>query len=149
MKWKSSQNLAENASSMLPKLAEKYFSAGRAAAKETSAKKLHRFRLATKQFRYSLELFQPVYGSSLNRHLKSLRGIQDALGKISDFQTIEEAVKGDKKLAAKLARAKSRKIREFRKEWKKFDSSDQLKGWKTYLTRQRTASPPPAKRAAR
>src|ERR1700682_1410987 len=88
MKWKPSRSVIENASSVLPKLVEKYFKSGRTAADgKRSPKELHRFRFRTKQFRYSLELFRPVYGPSLDRRLNSLRGLQAALGKLSDYHS--------------------------------------------------------------
>src|ERR1700680_5198811 len=97
MKWKLSHNAIDNAGEKLPKLAEKYFRAGRrAAGKKNTPKQLHRFRIHTQRFRYSLELFGPIYGPTLDRHIASLRGIQDALGKVSDYQTIQEMIAGDK-----------------------------------------------------
>jgi CHAD domain-containing protein len=136
MKWKLSHNAIENAGAKLPKLAEKYFQAGRKAAdKKNTPKQLHRFRIQTKRFRYSLELFGPIYGPTLDRHIASLRGIQDALGKVSDYQTIQEMIAGDEKLEADLHKSRERKMKEFREEWKKFDSEGQLQRWKAYLTR--------------
>ena len=140
MKWKLSHNAIENAGAKLPKLAEKYFQAGRKAAdKKNTPKQLHRFRIRTKRFRYALELFGPIYGPTLERHIASLRGIQDALGKVSDYQTIKEMITGDKKLEAEDHKAQERKMKEFREEWKKFDSDGQLQRWKTYLTRTHAA----------
>jgi CHAD domain-containing protein len=140
MKLKLSHNASENAAARLPKLAEKYFRAGRKAAdKKNTPKQLHRFRIQTKRFRYSLELFGPIYGPTIDRHIKSLRGIQDALGKVSDYQTIQEMIAGDKKLEAEVHKARDRKIKEFREEWKKFDSAGQLQRWKAYLARTHAA----------
>jgi len=140
MKWKLSHNAMENAGAKLPRLAEKYFRAGREAAeKENTPKQLHRFRIETKQFRYSLELFLPIYGPTLDRHIASLRGIQDALGKVSDYQTIQEMLAGDKEFEARVQKARRKKINEFREEWKKFDSEGQLQRWKAYLTRAHSA----------
>ena len=136
MKWKLSQNAIQNAGAKLPKLADKYFRAGRKAVdKEITPKQLHRFRIETKRFRYALELFGPIYGPTLDRHIASLRGIQDALGKVSDYQTIQEMVAGDKKLEVKVQKAQRKKIKEFREEWKKLDSEGQLQRWKAYLAR--------------
>ena len=135
MKWKLSRSAAENARAQLPKLVAHYFEAGRkASAKGKTPKQLHRFRIETKRFRYALELFRPVYGPTLEHHLAALRGIQNALGKVSDYQTIEEMVAGDTVLEAKLKKSRSRKVKEFRDEWKKFDSGGQLRRWKAFLT---------------
>jgi CHAD domain-containing protein len=134
MKWKMNMNAGSNARKVLPKLAETYFEAGRKAADgKQSSKALHRFRISTKRFRYALELFEPVYGDSLKRRLKTLHTLQDALGKISDCQTILEMLDGDKAIEAKLERAMKRNSKEFRKQWEKFDSNGQLKHWKEYL----------------
>jgi len=136
MRLKTTRNAAETARVLLPKLLEKYFKAGRKAAKgETSPKKLHGFRLATKQFRYSLELFRPLYGPSLERKLSALSGLQGVLGKLSDYHSVRTLIKGDKALEQKLDRATGKKLKEFREQWAAFDTEGQLKRWKTYLAR--------------
>ena len=135
MKWKSTLSASANAHSRLPKLAENYFAAGRKAAGKHSPKALHRFRISTKQFRYALELFGPVYGASLKRRLKALHKLQDALGKISDYQSILELLDGDRATAARIEQAIKRKTKDFRREWKEFDTDGQLKDWKDYLGR--------------
>lgn len=146
MKWNPSRNATDNVRRKLPKLTQKYFRGGRQAVKEEAPERLHRFRLQTKRFRYTLELFRPIYGPSLDRHLKSLRGIQDALGKINDYETICELIAGDKQLLADVRKAQQKKVKEFRQEWKKFDSDGQMRRWKAYLTRATTA---PRKRSVR
>jgi CHAD domain-containing protein len=150
MKWKLSRNAIENARAKLPKLAEKYFQAGRKVAdKKNTPKELHRFRIQTKRFRYALELFGSIYGPALERHIASLRGIQDALGKVSDYQTIQEMIADDKKLESEIRKARNRKIKEFREEWKKFDSEGQLQRWKKYLTLTHSARKPAQRAASR
>jgi CHAD domain-containing protein len=134
MKLKSSLNATANARSLLPTLAEKYFRAGREATDgERSPKELHRFRIATKRFRYTLELFRPVYGASLERRLRALHEMQDTLGKLSDCRSIQEMLDGDKALAAKLKQASRRHLKEFHEQWGAFDAAGQLQRWKTYL----------------
>ncbi|MBZ5609681.1 MAG: CHAD domain-containing protein [Acidobacteriia bacterium] len=136
MKWNRSQSAAANARRLLPKLAEKYFEAGRkAAGKKRSPKALHRFRIATKRFRYSLELFQPIYGPTLDRRLEAVRGLQQNLGALSDYQTIRTLLSDDQALDARLRKAIRRTTREFQEGWKTFDSTGQLQRWKTYLGR--------------
>jgi CHAD domain-containing protein len=142
MKWKSSSSAAENAWAVLPKMADDYFDAGRKAADgKRSSKELHRFRVATKRFRYALELFRPVYGPSLDRHLQALRGLQDSLGKVSDCQTIQLMLARDEALQARLQRTMKRKLKEFRRDWRAFDSGGEHKRWKTYLSRGRRRAP--------
>jgi CHAD domain-containing protein len=136
MKLKTARNPAENASVLLPKLLEKYFKAGRKAAQgKQSPRKLHGFRFATKQFRYSLELFRPLYGPKLDRKLSALSELQGVLGKLSDYHSVRTVLAGDKELEAKLDRLSEKKLREFRARWAAFDSEGQLKRWRTYLRR--------------
>ena len=138
MKWRASETALANARARLPKLAEKYFESGRETLhKKENPKQLHRFRIETKRFRYALEIFRPLYGPSLDRHLQSLRGIQDALGKINDYETIHELIAGDKQLEVQIRKVQRKKIKEFRQEWKKFDSNGQLARWRAFLSRAR------------
>jgi CHAD domain-containing protein len=136
MKLKETRNAAENARLLLPKLAEKYFKAGRKAAEgDPSPKKLHGFRLATKQFRYSLELFRPLYGAKLDRKLRTLGELQSVLGKLSDYRSARTLLEGDQTLEEKLDRARKKKLKEFREQWAAFDTEGQLHRWKVYLER--------------
>ena len=146
MKWKPSESAADNSRRALPKLAEKYFLAGRkAAAGKVSPRALHQFRIATKKFRYALELFRPVYGASLERRLKSLRELQDVLGKINDHQTVLELFPDDKELTAKLQRSIKRRSKEFRKAWKDFDGDKEFQQWKNYLNRKQARPSAPSR----
>jgi CHAD domain-containing protein len=134
MKLKTTKSAGENARVLLPKLLEKYFKAGRKAAEgQQSPRKLHGFRLATKQFRYSLELFRPCYGPSLDRRLAALGELQSALGKLSDYESVKATLAGDKPLEAKLDRASKKKLQEFRQKWTAFDADGQQKRWRHYL----------------
>ena len=135
MKLKTSKNATETARAVLPKLAQKYFKAGRETLEgKRSPKEMHRFRIATKRFRYSLELFRPVYGPSLEGQLDSLRKLQNALGDLSDYHTMHQIFSNDKSLQAKLERAIKRKLKEFEQRWQEFGSDWQLRRWKSYLS---------------
>lgn len=149
MKWKTLLNASANARKVLPKLAEEYFEAGRSAADgKKSPKKLHRFRIATKRFRYALELFGPLYDGTLERRLTSLRDLQDSLGKISDAQTILELVRGDKAFEARLQRVLKRRLKEFQQDWREFDSRGQFERWKEYLSGAPSRTPTRGRTAA-
>ena len=57
--WKDSLTLRENLQRRMPKLARQYFDEGREAlAPGTDWTEMHQFRLQTKRFRYTLEIFQ-------------------------------------------------------------------------------------------
>jgi CHAD domain-containing protein len=134
MKLKPAQSAAENARIVLPKMARRYFEAGRKAiGGKRPADELHKFRLETKRFRYTLELFRPVYGPNLDRRLKALRELQGALGKVSDLQAIQRVLIGDRKLKTEIERALKDKVKNLRYTWRAFDADGELKRWRTYL----------------
>jgi CHAD domain-containing protein len=134
MKLKPGHSVAANAREVLPKLARQYFEAGRdAVSKKRPPEELHGFRLETKRFRYTLELFRPVYGPQLDRYLKALHELQGALGKVSDYQAIQRVVHGDHALQHHLNHTLKRKVKDLRHEWRTFDSEGELKRWRTYL----------------
>jgi len=134
MTWNPSQDAAQNARTKLPKRVEKYFKAGREVVRgKNTPKELHRFRVATKRFRYTLELFRPVYGPSLDRQLSALRNLQDVLGQLSDHHTIQTLTIGDKPLQAMLDSASEGHLERFHRAWKEFDSDGRLQRWKAYF----------------
>src|ERR1700682_6385571 len=103
MKWKPQLSAAENARAALPRLAEKYFEAGRKAASHGKLPtELHRFRIKTKHFRYTLEMFRPLYGRRIDSQIRRLEEIQGILGKMSDRHTISGLIDGNPALARKL-----------------------------------------------
>ncbi len=66
---------------------------------QPSAKALHKFRLATKRVRYTLELFRPCCGPGLEQRIETLRRIQQHLGDLNDYATTRRLV-GAKEAAA-------------------------------------------------
>lgn len=125
---------ADNARALMPKMAKKYFAAGQKALHhKTPLEELHPFRIATKRFRYSLELFEPVYGRSLDRFIQALRDLQNALGQISDVMTIRALVRGDTALETKLQRVLERRLKELRAQWAAFDAPGELARWRGYF----------------
>jgi CHAD domain-containing protein len=134
MKLEPTQSAAENARMVLPKMARKYFEAGRKAIDgKRPPDELHGFRLKTKQFRYTLELFRPVYGPNLDRYLKALRELQGALGKVSDYQAIQRVLASDREVKKQIEHALKGKVKELRHSWRAFDSDGELKRWRSYL----------------
>jgi len=134
MKLKPSKSASQNARELLPKMARKYFEAGRKAIEgKRPPDELHGFRLETKRFRYTLELFRPLYGPNLDRYLKGLRELQGALGKVSDYQAIQRVLSRDRELKRQIEDALKGKLKDLRHSWRAFDSEGQLKRWRTYL----------------
>jgi CHAD domain-containing protein len=148
MKLNPAESAAENARVVLPKMARKYFEAGRKVIEgKRPPDDLHVFRLQTKRFRYTLELFRPLYGPSMDRYLKALRELQGALGKISDYQAIQRVLSTDKELKKQIDLTVQAKLKQLRRAWRAFDSDGQLKRWRAYLGRDHSATK--VKRSAR
>jgi len=79
------------ASRALPALLRHFFEHGdRVVRPRTSERRLHEFRLATKRARYTLELFEPLYGAAIKGHLEGLRKVQQVLGQLNDCQATLE-----------------------------------------------------------
>lgn len=147
MKWKPTQSAAQSARELLPKMARRYFEAGRVAMdRKHPPEELHAFRLETKRFRYTLELFKPLYGPTLDRYLGALKELQSALGKVSDYQAIGRVLAKDRTLKTEIEHATKGKMKELRRNWRAFDSPGALKRWRTYLASEH--SRPRAKRVA-
>ena len=125
LKWDASKTVAENAKEKLPELAGLFFAAGAEAADEqTPIAAIHHFRLVTKRFRYTLELFADYYGPGLKRHIESLKSLQQLLGEVSDCSATQDLLAHRKDLSAPeltrlqrklngLARVRADKFRRF------------------------------------
>jgi CHAD domain-containing protein len=137
--WKNSLSLRENLQRRLPKMASQYFKQGREAMHAgASWDDLHEFRLASKRFRYTLELFRTLYGPGLERRLEELKQMQTFLGDINDcvitgamLKNIEGSDSMQTKLAAR-ARTKTQKMRRY---WAAtFDAAGAEQSWIRYLS---------------
>jgi CHAD domain-containing protein len=106
-------------------------------AAERSASAFHKFRLKTKRFRYTLELFEPCYGPGLEERLKLLRHIQDLLGEINDCATTQKLVGAQPDRFWKfLERRMALRARALRMWWRQtFDGPGQESRWTNYLAR--------------
>lgn len=138
IEWNASATAGENAVAALPRLARKYFRAGRTLLRgKPSPTTLHRFRLETKRFRYTLELFRLCYGPGLDLRLEKLREIQVHLGEISDCSaTIELLGRAEQPFAGFLKRRMAAKIGALHRYWQEtFDAAGQEIWWTQYLTR--------------
>jgi CHAD domain-containing protein len=114
----------ELASKLLPDLAEKFFERGSRAA-DGGADEIHRFRAVTKKFRYTLELFLPLYGSALDSWLDRVRNIQALAGRIDDTSALRRRLADeDAKTAAAFDRQQGRQLAEFRREWTRNFAAD-------------------------
>jgi CHAD domain-containing protein len=136
--WNAAEDIAENAARELPKAARAYFRQGRALfRKQSSTRTLHRFRIETKRFRYTLELFRPCYGPGLDRRLALLREMQTHLGEINDCAASTELLgKTHARFRAFLKHRMSAKISELHRFWDEImDAAGQEHWWTDYLSR--------------
>jgi len=111
--------LAQEARGALPQLAQRFFDAGKAAS-QTSGKRLHEFRILAKKFRYTLELFVPVYSGSTEEWMREIKKVQSTLGAMNDYRTVHSLatdLRCDNELRAALKRSEHRLVRQFRQSW--------------------------------
>jgi CHAD domain-containing protein len=143
--WQPSESAAGNAKLVLPSLASQFFRAGRKAVEsKLQPEQLHPFRIKTKRFRYTLELFRPCYGAGLEQKLAGLRKIQQYLGDISDCVTTQGLLDqselhdpNDSFDAPEFLQSRiEQKAEEFRRYWiETIDRSGQERQWTDYLRR--------------
>jgi CHAD domain-containing protein len=130
---------------VLPEVAAQYFLAAQAlVARNRSTAALHKFRLRTKRFRYTLELFHKCYGPGLSQRLKTLQKIQQHLGHINDCATTIRMLSG--KGHSRPSRLLARFLRHLDAEvssqsvalteaLKHYLQSEQQRWWTAYLAR--------------
>jgi len=137
MKWAAKDSVRSNAGRVLPKIARAYFEAGTALfAGEKTPERLHEFRLRTKHFRYTLELFEEHYDARFATLLKRLKPVQEALGDINDAATAlawlaeEDAAAVKQRITDRIARQSAR----FERYWTTvFDKAGEQTRWLTVL----------------
>jgi CHAD domain-containing protein len=111
--------LAQEARGNLPQLAQRFFDAGKAAS-QTSGERLHEFRILAKRFRYTLELFVPVYSGSTEEWMREIKKVQSTLGAMNDYRTVHSLatdLRCENELRAALKRSEHRLVRQFRQIW--------------------------------
>lgn len=92
----------------------------KAASQETSVREVHRFRIASKKFRYTLELLEPFHGVRIAPWLDRVKAVQSILGDVNDCETVRRMASrwnAGEGLIAKLQERQKRKLRKFRREW--------------------------------
>ncbi len=136
-KWEPDRTVAMNARMVLPATAGEYFAEGRkVVADRPDPADLHSFRLATKRFRYTLEIFRNVYGPAMDKMLRELKPLQDALGAVNDCIATNEAFNADKRFRDYLARRAEKKARAFYRSWtNEFDAPGTEERWIRFLAR--------------
>ncbi len=141
-KWDETKPLARNARLQLTKATQHYFKAGCATFDgEATPARLHAFRLQTKRFRYTLEMFQPLYGPTLGRMIRSLRRLQQLLGDVNDCEATRALVgkTGNRRslqvrrVLRFLDRRQAERVAELGRVWLEFDREGASARWINYL----------------
>lgn len=136
--WKRKGSVADNLDAVLPGLARDFFARGRQAAQAARAEELHEFRLAAKQFRYTLELLKPAYGDGLDQYVEQVKELQDHLGVINDCVTTLGLMEGredkqTRRFRAYLEGKQTKETEAFRAFWERFDAPPVEESWVAYL----------------
>ena len=130
----SKETAGEAAQRLLPEMADELFRAGRGAALPNSTRlRMHRLRLKAKEVRYTLEIFEPVYGRKTKPMLEALKGLQAKLGAINDCATTLEMIRRDRSAAASVRRLAVKRETEFRTYWKEHFEPRERVRWKAVL----------------
>ncbi|MBI4875138.1 MAG: CHAD domain-containing protein [Acidobacteria bacterium] len=156
-KWDETESVTSNVRTQLTRASRAYFEAGRDAVRAGAAPAdLHAFRLRTKRFRYTLELFEPLYGPAFERMIRSLRRIQQLLGDINDCVTARKLVEENgngrspqvRRVLRTLDRRQGERIAELAQTWPEFDRAGACERWLKYLAAHSgRAAPEPARRS--
>jgi CHAD domain-containing protein len=130
LKWRAALGLAPSSDQDVDQLARRVIGrvvkdyqkrGNEASSPKATPTCIHHFRIAAKKFRYALELFQPLYGTSLDPLVAGLKCASTLLGDINDCVTVAAIVaeyKGGNRLADRLKKRQHKKTEEFRKYWK-------------------------------
>ena len=134
----SSTPVETAAQRMLPRMAKDFFRSGdRVAVSGVSPEKLHQFRIASKKFRYTLELFIPLYGPMLPALLDQIKAVQTILGDFNDCETVRDMISGwagSKPVDGQLKRRQRRKMEEFSQQWhERLADPEDVRRWRDYL----------------
>jgi CHAD domain-containing protein len=124
----------EDPQGQLPAMIDDLFRAGREAALPASSRqKMHRFRLKTKRMRYTLELFEPIYGEKTTPIMETLKELQGKLGAINDCATTLEMIGRNRTAAAAVQELAGKRVGEFREYWKVHFKPREKVRWKAVL----------------
>lgn len=143
IRWHWDASPAENARRVLPKLAGEYFATVRALLERNpTPAQMHELRLASKRFRYILELFRSCYAAGLGKRIDALKHAQNLLGECNDavasMARIESVLPraGRERVRLFLEERAASKADEFRRYWNEdFDAAGREQWWRDYLKR--------------
>jgi len=126
---------------ILAPMLKEHLRRGRHAAREdTPEKELHRFRIATKEMRYTLDLFVPLYRDGIGEITEKLKKLQTQLGSIHDCAVTRSLVEdtqssaGKKDIVRQLKKRRDKKMERFLHDYTRdFGDEEALDRWKKVL----------------
>ena len=136
--WNAGESVAANAARALPVLAAGWLAKGQAAISQNGSQNgdfraLHRFRLRTKSFRYTLELFEAIYGEDMKKGLRTVQALQTRLGRINDFVITLDLAKGHRAVEEALKRARDAEVEQLGRFWKRHFDAPSIAWWSSWL----------------
>ena len=139
IEWNPRGGTAANARRRLPELAAAYFAEARTLLGQVSDPAgLHRLRLISKRFRYTLELFRPYYPPAMSERIDALKRVQDVLGEINDTVVtvgLIAEMPGSVRMRRYLEELAAEKAVAFRSEWtERFDAPGSEAWWTDFLS---------------
>ena len=106
---------------------------GKLAKAKSSPDQLHGFRMAVKKFRYTLDLFAPLYGAALAEWKEKVKRVQVLLGDMHDCRVVRGMVsdyKGVNKVDAWLKRRQRKGAEAFQQYWvQEFGDPGAARSW--------------------
>ena len=138
--WKADEPLRPNLQRRLPQMAADWFAHGREGLADTATyEQMHAFRLASKRFRYTLEIVEPAYGPGLPRIIETLKCIQTMLGDMNDLVVTREmlsGIDGTEAIRERLDRKSVALAARLRRLWRtQFEKAGLELRWSRYLGR--------------
>jgi CHAD domain-containing protein len=129
-RWQPTESVAANAAQALPEICRDFFKAGAAAfTAKDNLETLHKFRIRAKRFRYTLEIFQQVYGDGIERKLKEMRALQDHLGAINDCVITINLIGNTADIQPLVAELLARREAEFQRFWTRRFAGRKVSHW--------------------
>lgn len=142
IRWNEDKPMLDEIRTELSRAVEFYFAAGdEAFRRKLPWNEVHRFRLESKRFRYTLELFVDFYGRSLNAKIKELKKIQTHLGDINDLVATRSMLKGHSAFKKELRSQAEERMDKLRKHWKdEFAAEGRKELWLAALAKPKLSS---------
>jgi CHAD domain-containing protein len=119
-------------------MAKDFVRLGGKAAQSGSPAALHRFRIAAKHYRYTLEILTSILGRGTAIHLNIVKAVQSRLDNVSDCETVRRMAadwRAGREIDRFLKARERQQMEKFRQEWKwQFTDPRQARRWLAALS---------------